>query len=185
MTHGTRNFPSWRNIPLLPSFNRQWEDFDFWDSFCASVDASGNLRQFTLALQRTQRNFWDMTSLCRSPINSPQKINCILWYSFWSFGQHRHEVQTPRNLLNAFLMSCGKAVQLPWSRSCLQCSAGCKTFPCINCCTTSQQLLTLPGPLNPHASGINTTALKKAAYGEAAGNLLAGLLGGRAYKIET
>lgn len=58
-------------------------------------------------------------------------------------------------------------------------------FPCINCCTASQQLLTLPGPLNPHASGFNTPVLKKAAYREAAGNLLAGLLGGRANKIET
>lgn len=85
-----------------------------------------------------------------------------------------------------FKMSCGKAVQLPWCRSCLQCSCwgGCKTFPCISCCTT-WQLLTLLGPLNPHASGFNTPVLKKAAYGEAAGNLLAGLFRGRAYKIET
>lgn len=35
--------------PLLPSFSHQWEDFDFPDSFCASVEASGPVRQFTLA----------------------------------------------------------------------------------------------------------------------------------------
>lgn len=39
-------------------------------------------------------------------------------------------------------------------------------------------------PQSTDTSRFNTTVLKKAAYEEAAGNLVAGLLGGRACKIE-